>query len=754
MFDPKDLQAGSKALKDWTAQQKKAVEQSKFWIQNGKTIKGILNEWVGPLAIAITLGTAFLKGLRNILGQSQLIQRSLEAWSKVEYYTPSFAKLLGSMAAAKQRLGELARMSASGPFKFDSLVQANRRMEILTRGMFSGKAAMEKVADAAAAAGIAPEQAAEGIGQAMKAITDHEGVDGAIKSLANLGIISNTASDQIRNLAAAGVSEKAVLGALEDALGRNKGAAKELGETLAGLSQQLAGTAEENMQAIGGLFAEGKAAGMRAGLTILKEYGPVLTDLMKPVAAVANMWGRLLEQFAKLASIGAVKQSIQVLVALMGVLATAFAMKGVQVAAQGIAALAGWLIKLVVPAAAGARGLGLMRVAAVALSRGLLAALGPIGALAAALAALAEIWGAFGGDKGGGVSGAIKDLVEETKDGNDHVAKMVSAAEKSGDIAQKGEALGAASEQLDKAQKNKREADKRKAGGGARGMLGDIAAGAAIGASIGSIIPVIGTGVGGAIGAVAGAGLNMANRSKDDKSKLDAAEQERIAQQNLEKAAKANVLTPADYLNDPDYKKAQLEGQKKLNTLQGQSDENRARRKRFTDMGGDENSNYVKNLDEEFQKLTSEMKVVGAGVSQESLRKEFNKRMAEEGARVTGLRATAGGDQAQLLEADRLEAKMREEGRAKELKGMGIEGPKAEKLARIEGLSSMADSLMSRGQVFASSRASVGGAVGEAAGGVPPEFQKIIDEIRKIQSDLQQGNAGDNQARIQSTLSQ
>lgn len=740
MAAPSNFGAGLSSLGKQVSQVKTLVQQSGFWARNGKMITSSLNEMVGPLGIAIALSFKFVTALGTALKTSQLIQKSLEAYSKMEYYTPSFTRLLGGLSAAKQRLGDLAKMAANGPFKFDSLVQANRRLEILTRGMAAGAKEMQVVQDAAAAGGVAPEQAAEGIGGAMKAIAERQGIDETIKSLADMGIISVSSADKIRNLADAGASETKMLEALNIALDRNKGASKQLGDTLVGLSQQIAGAANANMQNIGGLFAEGSAAGMRAGLTILKEYGPVLVDLMKPVAAIYNAWNKFVEGLAQIASIGVVKQTIQTLIVLLGVLSTAFAMKGVQLAVQGIAQLAGWLTKLAIPAARAASGMGIVRVAAVTLGRGLYAALGPIGLLAAALAALAEVWGAFGGDKGGGASGAIQDLVKDTKDGNDAVAKMVSAAEKSGDLGDKSAAVAAASEQVDKARKNKRAADAKTAGGGARGMLGDVAAGAAIGATLGSFVPVVGTAIGGGIGAVAGAGMNVYRRGQDEKAKQDAAEEERIAQENMDKANKANVLTPADYINDVDYQKAQAEGQRKLQDLQ-------SKRQGYIGAGGGEGDDYVKDLDKQ-------IKQIGAGVSPEALKKAFNMRMAEEQTKVTGMRATAGGDQAQLLEADRLEAQMKTDGRAKELKAMGIETPKAEQMAKVEGLSSMAEAMAARGQVRASSRASVGGAVGEAAGGVPPEFQKIIDEIRKIQGDLQQGNNSDNHDRIQSTLSQ
>jgi len=745
-FDPSPLRAGAKALGDISGQTKELITQSEAWQKHGKTILGVLNEWVGPLAIATAKSFVFLGALTSILGKSQLIQKSLQAWAQVQYYTPSFTKLLGGLDAAKARLAELARMSANGPFKFDSLVSANRSLEILTRGMYSNAEAMKKVADAAAAAGIAPEQAAQAIGEAQKAIMDHEGIDGAVKSLSMMGIISHASADSIRNLAAAGASEKEVLAALDTAMARNNGSAKALGATLYGLSQQVENAASQQKSNIGQLFSEGNAAGMKAALTIIQNFGPVLTDLMKPIAAVYTMWNKFVLSVAQVASFGPVKELIKGVAAALALLAAALTVRG-------FAQLIQFLVAIVVPLTRAAAATGIFRIAILAIGRTILAALGPVALLTAGLAGLATILGRRF-EKNGGMGGAIKDLVDDVKSRNEDVSKMVASATASGDIGQKGEALSEAVQQSNKASQARRAADKKAIGGGYSGFANDVLSYTATGASIGTMFgPGYGTAIGAGVGAIAGVGVNMYHRSADKQAQQQAIEEERIAKENVVKAAQANVLTPSVYMHDVDYKNAQEEGRKKLNSMQGEANANRNLREKYLSSGGKEGDDYIKKLDDEFSKITNEMKVVGAGVSPEALKKAFDMRMAGERANVIGMRASAGGDQAKLLEADRLEAQMKIDARSKELKAMGIEGGKADKMARIEGLSSMADSLMSRGQVFASSRASVGGAVGEAAGGVPPEFQKIIDEIKKIQSDLQNGNNSDTQNRIQSTIS-
>jgi hypothetical protein len=395
----------------------------------------------------------------------------------------------------------------------------------------------------------------------------------------------------------------------------------------------------------------------------------------------------------------------------------------------------------------------LVRGAALALGRGLMAALGPIGLIALALTALAEMFQMFGGDAGGALGKGIADSVKEIKDSNDEVAKVVAAAKNGGDIGAKGEAVGAAASALDAARRDRKKQAGRASGGGLGGWAADVGTYALTGAAIGSMIPGVGTAIGGGIGAGVGAVVNYNRRAGDEKGKKESAAEEARAQQNYDEALKARALTPAEYMNDPDYARAKAQGDAKIAELTPQMEMNRKMRDAAAANGG-EDTQAVKQLDEQFATMSQKMKEINAGVSPEALAKEFNKRMAQEGTKATVMRSIgeATGDRSKVIEADRMEAKMREETRKKELQGMGIGEEKAGKMARAEGLAGLAETLKNNGQVFASSRASVGGAMGEAAGGVPPEFRAVIAEIQKIQGELQGGNESAQQERVRTVL--
>lgn len=718
---------------DFLKQQAQMIQNTKLWQKHGKGVKDTLNEWIGPMGLAITASIKFLVGIKAVLVASQLVGRSLEAWSRVQYYTPSFTKLLGGLSQAKSRLNDLVRMSASGPFKFESLVAANRRMETLTRGAYSGKKAMLDVADAAAAAGIAPEAAAEAIGGAMQAISRHEGVDGAIDSLGQMGIVSTVAADSLRNLARSGASEEQMLRSLEGALGRNKGAAAALGGTLQGLSEQMATASEANLAGIGNMFAEGQAAGMQAGLVLIRQFGPVLIDFLKPVAAVFNSWNKLLLLMANAAAWEYVKGAVKAVAALLTSLAAAFAIKGVAIFARDVLGLLGILKNIAGPAAKAAGGFRLVGLAALGLGKMIKAALGPVGMLAVALGALAEIMGVFENHGSGGIGDVIAKNAADIKASNDEVRNMLAAAA-SGGIGEKADAMSKAGTALQEATAARVAAENKRPGGG--GLLKNMLSGAAAGGMLTK------NWLGMVAGAVAGVGMSLNEKfNQSPKDIAEARANERTAGRNLDDAYSQAALTPAQYMNDPDYARAKAEGEAKMEAISAKISE-------VMQMAPG------KGREEEIARLNKQFAQVANGVQPEALAKAFNQRMAATATQATVMRSIgeATGDRSKTIEADRIEAGMREEARKKELQAMGIDEQKAGKMAKADGLASLAETLRSNGQVFASGRASVGGAAGEAAGGIPPEFRAVIEEIKKIQQDLQGGNEGSQQERVRTVM--
>lgn len=743
------VRSGAQHMKAMADQTARAARESKFWRENGKAVKTTLSEIAGPLAVAYLAAFKFLGGLIAVVKASELIKRGLDTWTRVQYYTPSFARLLGGLGAAKARLRELAGMSARGPFQFDDLVAANRSLEIFTRGALSGRKGMEMVQDAAAAAGTSTAVAGDAIGRAYDAIERRTGVDGAIQRLREMGIISTVTADEMRVLAERGGSVEQMQAALQGALSRNNGAAAALSGTLAGMAQQMENVKEQNLSQIGELFEEGKMAGMRAGLVLLREYGPVVVDLLRPVAALSAMWGRLMEVLANVAAASGVKEALSGILKVLTAMALVFAGRAIASGVAGLVALIGMLLKIPAAGAVATRGLGVMLPVLRALGLGLMRLLGPVGLLSAGLVMLADAMGLFKGDSLFG--GSVAKSAEELRSLNDDVQKQVAAAGGGGSLAAKAEAMASANEAAREAQKARRAAEQKGFG------WGNVALGAASGAQIGAMVGGLpGAAVGAGVGALGGAGLSFWQQGKDREAAQMAREQEARALRQQQDARAASVVTPAQYLNDPDFAAAKAAGEQRLAQLQEEADLVAKMRSAAVAGGGTEDTPMVRELDARAASLDQKMKDVAAGVTPEALEQAMNKRLAGVSSQAAMLRSigSATGDRAKTMEADRLDAQVTEERRRKELLGMGIGPEQAGMMARAEGLAGLAEQLAQRGQVIASGRAGVGGAAGEAAGGIPREFQAVIEEIKAIQQKLSEQMGGAEQERVARKLAE
>lgn len=386
--------AGREAKKaaDYVSQ---AARGTEAWRNHSSGLLGILNDFAGPLAIAINLSFAFASGLISVLRNSDLIGKSLQAWSRVQYYTPQFEKMLGGLTLAKDRLTQLMAISARGPFKFDDVAQANIRMQHLTKGIYSGSEAMEAIQDTAAQSGKSVTEVSEAVGGAMEAMLNHAPIDGYTDSMAQQNMITEVAANKLRFMAMAGASAASMMGALKDALAENKGAAANSLNTIDGLGKSIDNLKEKDLSGIGKMFEEGKLDGMRAGKALIEAYGPVLQQLLQPIAAIYRAWNALVMSFADFASIPAVTKAVRDLFIVLVAMATFFTGKAL---IMGFAALIPYITGAAVAFIEFATG---ARVAATGIRLiGLAfdAALGPIGwvilALSAVVALLDQV-GAF-----------------------------------------------------------------------------------------------------------------------------------------------------------------------------------------------------------------------------------------------------------------------------------------------------------------------------------------------------------------------
>ena len=260
--------------------------------RSGGALLGVLKDFVGPFALATGAASGFLGIMVKAVVRSEVLQRSLERIAKINYYAPSFAKLLGGLDAAKRRLAEINAQATKGPFAFDDMAQGNRRLEILTRGLLSGRKGMDLMGDAAAAGGTSLTEMASIVGTLYDDIANSRPIDAGARQLEALGVISKDTSDRLLLMRASGMSNAQMWGAVEKEIGRTKGSMAALAGEVGGLQQKLENVRAEQERGIGQMFESGQKSGLEARIAMIESMTPVMQSALAPVAALYNEIGR------------------------------------------------------------------------------------------------------------------------------------------------------------------------------------------------------------------------------------------------------------------------------------------------------------------------------------------------------------------------------------------------------------------------------------------------------------------------------
>lgn len=722
-----NLAAGARSLADAAVGADRVDKGLGRAARAGGVLKAAFRDMLSPLGLAAGLALGFSLSLYKAVMNSRLLQASLERAAQVQGLEVPFTRMLGSLREARTRLNELARMSASGPFKFEDLAAGNRRLETLSRGALSGARGMQMVQDAAAAAGVSTEQMAALVGGAWDDAFSGRSIEGAVRELQQLNVVSGGTADALISLERSGVRGQKLFAELEKALRGNRGAAEALHNTLGGLSDQLENVKGEQLGEIGEMFAQGKMDGMRAAINLVQQWGPALKEVLMPFAAVANALGMFTLWVSK--AVGAIPGLKSALVGLAQAALAAVAALSLLATVQLAQAIRALLIPLLARLTTGLMGAaaagGLFSRALGFVAGGLLRFLGPIGLVLGVLSALGVRFEDVAA-KAGLLPDSMKDAAASSREANkemqDALKSMASGG--GGSPMQAVEVLNKAEENVRAAQKRRAEtaaareeaARNREASDAQAQNPNDPAAIAAAGGRFGELNNLIR----GLLGFDPSAVAEETAIANDQEAAAAEAEAER-----LRAAARGAVeKTPAQFLNDPDFAAAQADARARL----AEVDRQQAALNANTEMPEADRAARQ----EELNRRRTE---AGALMNPDALQQRFNQRMArdEVQARVSRAMAEATGNEDLRRQANAQEDRVRAERRAKELQEMGIERPEAMRMAESETLANRLQSERGRAEnmTFASEMARVGGAAGEAGGGSSEEA-RLLKEIKNI----------------------
>jgi uncharacterized protein YjbJ (UPF0337 family) len=753
-----NLAAGARNLADSVLGAQNVDEALKRAAAAGGALKTIAADLLSPLGLAAGLALGLAIGLYKAVTNSQLLADALGEAANRDVYSGQFKALLGDTAAAEKRLRSLAAFAEGSPFRFDDVVDASKRLQVLTRGAMTGTSAMKMVADAAAVAGVSMADAAAVIGGAWEDIFSGKNAGNAIDQLKQLGMVSTATADKLKLMEMRGLRGRGLWAAISAELAKNKGSADALGESIQGLNEKLDNTKGNQLASIGAMFAQGQEDGIRAATVAWKEFGPVLKDILSPIAALFNAINSLILNAVKLAAaFPGLKQGL-VLVgrAILVVIAALSALA----AAQGLRLLVG-AVRFLLPLAkafltAGAAG-GVLGKALSFIGAGFVRFLGPIGAAITLLSMFGDtIMGLI--DKIPGLSALLNSMgfgdfgnnAKATFDDAQAMAQKIAAAQSgSSTPAEKAELIGQAETQFRAAQEKRREAQKRAKGKTAGDYMGNIMTGAATGAAIGFMAggPVgaaVGAVAGGVVGGVATFADGVFGQDRREKEAEEASAAEAEARKQRDAARNMPNKPPEGFMNSPAYQKAAAESEGMLTEADALQDALDEWVEALKASGADIDDATQAEIDARQEAIDALRAEAAARVSADRIKQDQDNANTAQRVRGETLEkiGEATGDQSKIQEGRDMqdEANIREKTSGYIAEGM--DAGEAENLARQEVT---ADRLLKEQQsysTFSSGIGAVGGAAGETGGTGSTEEARLLRElIRVVEKDPGQAAA-------------
>lgn len=226
-----------------------------------------------------------VKGLVRDTGS---LDKALERLTQVQQYARQFQAFTGSLSSARQKIAELHQLSTRGVFKFEDLVEANKSLQVFTRGAYTSVEATKTVGEAAIATGNSIQDTARAVGNFYDTLRSGGPVGAAAEQLRQMGVISESTAAQLEHMSEGGASTKATFDELTSALQR-------AAEGAAGYKDELQGVTEEHEKAVAELKTAFGAPWTQSDIQStknmsdgLKSITPVVGELSKSFAFLYN----------------------------------------------------------------------------------------------------------------------------------------------------------------------------------------------------------------------------------------------------------------------------------------------------------------------------------------------------------------------------------------------------------------------------------------------------------------------------------
>ncbi|EIQ01048.1 hypothetical protein OpiT1DRAFT_05612 [Opitutaceae bacterium TAV1] len=248
-----------------------------------------LDKLLGPTALFAGGLLGVLKTIRTIVRESQILERGLSRMSKLQQIEGKFETLLKSATLAKKRIEELYKFTANSPFRFEDVAEANRTLQALTLGAYSGAKAMKQVGDAAVATGTPITEMADKIGRLYNSLQAGRSIDKISFQMQYMGLATEELIAKLEALEQTGAGFSEMWAEVDKVLARTTGGmtnAKSLDDYKTRLDEATA----VMERAFGEPFVDAQTRSLDILAKAARNLTPVLADVAQDMAAVKNVF--------------------------------------------------------------------------------------------------------------------------------------------------------------------------------------------------------------------------------------------------------------------------------------------------------------------------------------------------------------------------------------------------------------------------------------------------------------------------------
>ena len=165
-------------------------------VSAGRGLKGLL-----PILAAVAAAVLVVVAAFKALGFAfRSIKAGIRIAADLESATTGLEVLLGTTSGAQARINELAEFSAKTPFQLPDIIEANRKMQIFTKGALATSEGLTLIGDAAAGVQKPLNEVSEWVGRLYAGLKGGTPIGEATAELMRMGIIAPDTKNQLEAL--------------------------------------------------------------------------------------------------------------------------------------------------------------------------------------------------------------------------------------------------------------------------------------------------------------------------------------------------------------------------------------------------------------------------------------------------------------------------------------------------------------------------------------------------------------------------